>query len=204
MQKILPLQSCGRFINMLKNNLLSPLNFNRTQSELEEFLLLCIFVAGKSSKTQSAKLAGLLESLDWPEFPVSYFASMSIEEIGQKLRSAKVGQYNRLEKCLYELSRANFNLKTCSCEDLESIHGIGMKTSRFFLVYSRENANHAILDVHILRWLGESLPDAPKSTPTNKKQYLHYESVFLNKCKESNMKPYELDFAQWVSRQKSW
>lgn len=189
---------------MLKNNLLSPLNFNRTQSELEEFLLLCVVVAGKSSKTQSKKLEQLLEFLDWPEYPLAKFASMTKEEIEEALLAVKMGQYNRLKNCFYELGNSGLDLKTCTCEDLELLYGIGQKTSRFFMVYSRENSNYAILDVHILKWLREFYPDAPKATPSSKKEYLFYEGLFLEKCREAGKKPHELDFVQWVSRQKSW
>lgn len=184
---------------MLKNNLLSPTNFERNDSELQEWLLLCIFVAGKSSKTQAAKLEDFLEVLGRPEHPISHLVYMTKDEILKALHESMTGQYKRLATCLYELSRANLNLRTCTTSDLEAIHGIGMKTSRFFAVYSRENFKAAILDVHILSWLREIGIPAPKSTPTGRK-YLTFEAIYLREAEARGL----TDFQVWESRQKSW
>lgn len=188
----------------LKNNLKNPKNFNRSYSELQEFLLLCVFVAGKNSKTQSEKLSLFLKELNWPKNIFKCLKELSKEEIFNLLVKIKSGQYTRLCKCLFELSRSNLNLFTCTCEDLEKISGIGMKTSRFFITYSRDNSNYAILDTHILKWLKQFQIEVPKQTPNNKKKYLYYENVFLNKCLELNLKPHELDLQIWLEKQKSW
>lgn len=166
--------------------------------------ILCIFVAGKNSKTQSEKLSQLLAELNWPDLPITELAKMSPEEINKLLIKIKAGQYKRLTKCLFELSRANFNLNTCTCEDLEEIHGISFKTSRFFVVYSREDTDYAILDVHILNWLRGFHPEAPKSTPSTKRAYNAWEQLFLTHCVLNKMKPHELDIEIWRQRQKSW
>jgi len=188
----------------LTNDLLNPKNYNRTQYELEEFLLLCVFVAGKSSKTQSEKLSLFIEKLKPENGIFNALAELSIEEIKDKLIEVKAGQYNRLSGCLFMLSRKQLDLNNCSCEELESIPGIGMKTSRFFVTYSRPETNYAILDTHILAWLRNYYPEAPRSTPTNRKEYAKYEKFFLSECLKRNLKPHELDLQIWKEKQKSW
>ena len=187
----------------LKTDLTNPRNFSRSDYELEEFLLLCIFVAGKGSKVQSGKLEMLIEELGCKDSIFSVLCEMSIGEIEKVLVKVKAGQYSRLSKCLYELSRKGLCLRTCTCEELESISGIGMKTSRFFVTYSRPNTNYAILDTHILAWLREIFPDAPKSTPT-KSAYLVWEKRFLVLCETHKTTPHELDLKIWLERQKSY
>ncbi len=79
-----------------------------------------------------------------------------------------------------------------------------MKTSRFFITYSRPTNSHAILDTHILAWLKNYYPQTPKATPSNKKEYLKYEQFFLSECLKRNLAPQELDLQIWKERQKSW
>jgi len=188
----------------LKTDLLNPKNFNRTQYELEEFLLLCVFVAGKSSKQQYAKLELFLNELGNPDNIFETLSKLSIEQINDLLVKVKAGQYSKLSSCLFVLSRKKLDLKNCSIQQLESIPGIGMKTSRFFITYTRPNSMCAILDTHILSWLRFAYPDAPKSTPSNKKQYIKWENIFLSECLKRNLPPNELDIEIWKQNQKSW
>ncbi|MFA5048262.1 MAG: hypothetical protein WC516_04540 [Patescibacteria group bacterium] len=114
-----------------------------------------------------------------------------------KLRETKTGNYNKINKCLRELVCSNINLRTCSVEDLEKIYGIGPKTARFFILWTRPNAKCAALDVHVLRWLGKQGYKVPKSTP-NGKQYKELEQAFLDEADKLNMTPSELDKKIWV------
>jgi len=59
-----------------------------------------------------------------------------------------------------------------------SIHGVGPKTARFFLVHSRPDQEYVILDTHVLAWLKEKGVDVPKSTPSGE-SYLRIEKVAL-------------------------
>jgi thermostable 8-oxoguanine DNA glycosylase len=165
---------------------------------------MCIFVAGKNSKIQNEKFNRMMGDLNYPEYPLDNLSLLSQSQIKEILIKHKIGQYNRISNCLYELSRSNLNLKTCSCEDLEKIPGIGYKTSRFFVVYSREDSNYAVLDTHILSWLRQYDDNITKSTPTDYKKYKQIEEFFLSKCRELNKKPSELDFEIWFERQKTW
>jgi thermostable 8-oxoguanine DNA glycosylase len=187
----------------LKTNLLNPKNFNRSLSELQEYLLLCIFVSSKTAKFATQKVNELMHLLNWPEFPLDILKTKNQEEIESLLKKIKSGQYKRISNCLYQLSKSDLDLNHCSAQDLESIPGIGMKTSRFFIVYSRDVKDYCILDTHILKWLREQGYNAPKATPSGNK-YKLLEYSFSQECKKRNLTPQELDLEIWKSRQKSW
>ena len=75
----------------MKTDLLNAKNFNRTQSELEDFLLHCIFVAGKKAKTQAEKLAQFYFLIGSPEYPIQELSNFSLEDIFDNLVLAKAG-----------------------------------------------------------------------------------------------------------------
>lgn len=87
-------------------------------------------------------------------------------------------------------------------ELLEYIPGVGMKTSRFFLLHSDINYKDtiAILDTHILKFMKENIDNsAPKSTPTNSNKYKYWEDKFLLWCEENNKDAAEFDLEVWKS-----
>jgi thermostable 8-oxoguanine DNA glycosylase len=87
---------------------------------------------------------------------------------------------------------------TCNAEELEKIYGIGMKTSRCFLIHSRKNARYAGLDTHVLKFLrAKGVQDVPKSTPTSRKLYLRLEAEFLKLSDESGKSVADLDLEVW-------
>jgi len=88
-------------------------------------------------------------------------------------------------------------LRTCSIDELESIFGIGRKTSRCFVMHSRRNAQCAGLDTHILKFLRSKGHDVPKSTPGSKKKYLEIENLFLKYAKKSNKTIAKFDLDIW-------
>jgi thermostable 8-oxoguanine DNA glycosylase len=86
--------------------------------------------------------------------------------------------------------------------DLELIPGVGMKTSRFFLLHSNKTYknNIAVLDTHILKFIKENIDDrAPKSTPTISVTYKYWEDVFLHWCELNNKNVAEFDLQVWNS-----
>jgi thermostable 8-oxoguanine DNA glycosylase len=113
------------------------------------------------------------------------------------LRESRTGNYTKLAACIRGLLTAKLDLATCAPIDLEAIHGIGPKTSRFFILWTRPGAEYAALDVHVLRWLRLMGHDAPKATPTGAK-YAELERVFLVLAKSFGMTPRELDHAIWI------
>lgn len=177
-------------------------NFNRTPNELEEFLLFCIVVAGKNSQQQSVKLDKFLyDTMCDYVSPFNRITLWMQENILlERLKTYKIGQYTRILTAFEDVS---FSLKdkldTCTLEDLNSVKGIGPKTARFFLLHSRPNQNIAVLDTHILKWLGSKGHKVPKSTPSGKK-YKELEDIFLSYCKEYNMTPSELDLKIWKEK----
>jgi thermostable 8-oxoguanine DNA glycosylase len=179
-------------------------NYNRTDAQLEEFLLFCIMVAGHNAQTTAKTLERLLVmNLDRP-FEFMRIMTKVLDKISPTafnmwLATYSVGCYNRVARTIKELLYRKLDLRMCSVEDLESIHGIGPKTARFFITHSRQNQRFAILDVHILAFMREKGIDTPKSTPSGKK-YAILEKEFLKMVDASGMSPADFDLMIWKSR----
>jgi len=175
-------------------------NFNYSEAELQEFLIACIAVAGKTAKTIFPKAHQLVwESEYTAETPFKTLINMG-ENLGSELRRVGMGKYNILENALYNIPRdTSLNLKTCTPEQLEQFKGIGMKTSRFFIVHSRPTTDMAILDRHILRFLKEKgYPKIPENTPVQK-DYGRIEKYFLDEAKKIGKTVADLDLEIWKS-----
>lgn len=179
-------------------------NYNRTEAELEEFLVFAILVAGKTAKTQAKKLEQFLSTAKEFGLPsgttaleyISYLSKGNY--LSSVMVNCKLGQYNRLEKAFEGILQFKGKLKTISVSELESVSGIGSKTARFFVLHSQKDARVACLDVHILKWLREQGYSAPKQTPT-KKRYAILESIFLTEAWKREMNPADLDLMIWKS-----
>lgn len=167
-----------------------------TDQELQLRLLYAVIVAGKSAKFAEqamAKLfAGLGDELPFHRIQV-WFCNGYLDH---KLRMAKVGNYGKVFKAFHELAFADLDLRTCSPSELEAIHGIGPKTARFFIIWTRRDARVAALDVHILRWLRELGHNAPRQTPQGKK-YAELETIFLAEAEKRGLSPQALDAQIW-------
>jgi hypothetical protein len=187
-------------------------NFNRTASELEEFLLFTIVVAGKPAYQQAEKLDKFLEHkgegtpFEYIRWLDAWGTSGYIEKM---LRQVKMGQYQRISSAFRGVSdffrsdsdNIRFHpLATVPVRILESVKGIGMKTSRFFVMHTRPTSEYACLDTHILQWLGNKGHNVPKTTPSGQK-YLELEKVFLDYAKEMSMMPAALDLQIWNEAQ---
>lgn len=176
--------------------------FDRTDAELEEFLLFAICVAGKNSKIQAGKLAEFLLESDFDKPFASPFDMIRtwVEDgtLRMHLERVKMGQYGRLAKVFENLVKCDFNLRTVTVYQLQLI--VGLKTSRFFLMHSRPGFRCATLDTHILKWLNEQGIVAPKSTPTNPKVYAELEAKYLAICDERGCDPADLDLEIWKSK----
>lgn len=116
--------------------------------------------------------------------------------IGWWLREVRTGRYALLERCFAELIQ--LDPATCTVEDLEAIPGIGPKTSRFFLLWTRPGVEFAALDTHVLKWLREQGYDAPKATPTGRK-YQELEKAFLDEARKRGKTARELDEEIWTA-----
>jgi thermostable 8-oxoguanine DNA glycosylase len=176
-------------------------NYNRTEAELEEFLMFAILVAGKTAKMQAQKLENFLNPMmsTMGLTPFGVLEQMiKTASLGTQMKFARLGQYKRIETAFRQILTFKGDLKKISVQDLESVKGIGSKTARFFVLHSRKDARHAVLDVHILKWMRGQGYSAPKQTPT-KKKYAILESQFLTEAWKREMTPADLDLMIWKS-----
>lgn len=192
-------------------------NYNRTEEELEEFLMFAILVAGKGAEQQAKKLDAFLDTImsmgmgaeDYTPFDGLGY-SISLEEffkdyhkkeinlLDRQMKMHKLGQYNRVGHAFKEILKFKGKLKKVTIEELESVNGIGSKTARFFILHSRPDAKVAVLDTHILKWLSEKGYKVPKATPA-KKKYAEIEKLFLTEAINHQMTPADLDLSIWKS-----
>ena len=174
--------------------------YDRTDEELEELMLFCICVAGKQAKSiapRVAKLQAFLQDYFLSQLVFHKLTFVHMQMLEYKLRELGIGCYRQKSRAIMEV--ANYvNLKTCGPRDLEDIYGIGPKTARAFICWSRSDVSHAILDTHILKWLKQQGVDrVPKSTPTGI-SYIRLEKEFLSRVPAS-MTPAEFDLSIWTS-----
>lgn len=174
-------------------------NYNRTEEELEEFLMFAILVAGKGAKQQARKLYEFLthcmyEQIGKPFKHIEYLDKLNWLEI--QMKQFKLGQYKRIGHAFREILKFKGKLKNVSVEELESIKGIGSKTARFFVLHSRPKVRHAVLDTHILKWMGSLGVNVPKATPP-KNKYKKLEEKFLALADERKMSVADLDLHIW-------
>ena len=119
------------------------------------------------------------------------------EQLAERLKAAGLGCYNLKGRGFHTITKMGLDLRTCTAEDLERCPGIGLKTSRFFILHTRRAARVACLDTHILRWLSDLGYKAPKVTPNSKKVYRELEAIFLGLARKKRMSPARLDLAIW-------
>lgn len=183
-------------------------NYNRTQAELEEFLLFAILVAGKTAKTQAEKLNLFLQDHpvkngtlnDKKDSPFEFIQRLiNLNMLKLWMMDCKLGQYNRLDKAIRGILQFKGKLDSVSAQELETIEGIGPKTSRFFLLHSRPNLRVAVLDTHILKFLDEKGYSVPKATPSSKKKYRKIELDFLAECDKAGKNVADMDLEIWKS-----
>ena len=176
-------------------------NYDLNDQGLQEYILFAIAAAGKNATTTARILDEFLEHAKANTDGGDYFDCVLKIAKGKSLpsvlKSFGFGCYTLKAQAFLEIANSNLNLRECSVSDLEKIRGIGMKTSRFFVMHTRRNAGVACLDVHILRWMKKrGFKNIPQQTPA-KKQYLEIEKKFLEVAERLNREPAELDLAIW-------
>lgn len=193
-------------------------NFNRSEAELQEALMFAVLVAGKRADQQAVKLEAMISGFrahiqDPMELtPLGgLWAKLDREQLLHIVYANKIGQYSRIIGAFDRLSEmlpptnsssSLLDLRACTASDLESVPGIGPKTSRFFILHTRPDANVACLDVHILSYLRDLGHTAPKSTPIGK-EYVRLENIFLSHAKDVGKDPATLDLEIWKRYTKS-
>lgn len=172
-----------------------------TDHELQFRLLFAITVAGKSASHAEKVLKRLFEKSS--RAPIDRIRRWVADgELEGRLKTARTGNYGKLSKAFSQVAAAiaegKLDLQTCSAGDLEAFHGVGPKTSRFFITWTRPDARHAVLDVHVLRWLKKRGHDVPQATPSSRQQYARIENIFLAIADTMGKTPRQLDAAIWA------
>lgn len=177
-------------------------NFDRTESELQEFFLFTVVVAGKTAYVQAKKLEQFLEPAQLKNMTPFEYIDYLIKRghLREMVCEVKLGQYNRLT-AVFENS-TKLDLTTVTTDELEKIPGIGPKTSRFFLLHSQPNQKFAVLDTHVLAWMSENVDGlvVPKATPQSPSRYKALEEIFLVEAKKRNITPEDFDLQIWNER----
>ena len=173
-------------------------NYKRSNDELLEFWLFCLFVRGKNADVQAQKLNEFLTFLGG----IDTFVRHKRVTVDQALRIVKAGQYNSLVQAIMETilairQDADF-LRKATVSDLEKIKGVGPKTARFFVLHTRPKSSVAVLDTHILNYLNASMDlKVPRATPGDPKKYVELEEAFLLQADFEGVDPAAFDLAIW-------
>ena len=184
-------------------------NYSRTEEELQLFLLFCIVVAGKTAYIQAEKLEQFLCSVNkrlmLPDNVNPFQTIKSAQQHGilfEEIKLAKLGQYKKIFSGFKYISEREYHLNSMTPKILEDIPGVGMITSRFFLLHSDTfyKDKIAILDTHILKFIKEDIDErAPKSTPVIPLTYRFWEDMFLNWCEKNSKNVADFDLEVWKS-----
>jgi len=176
--------------------------FDRNEIELQEYFLFCVVIAGKTSTIQAKKLEEFLEPAWFKKMTPFEYIDYLVEKnlLREMVCDAKLGQYNRLTNIFKQCTM--LNLETVTLDELESIPGIGPKTSRCFMLHSRRRQKIAVLDTHILSWLRDNTDDVtiPTSTPQSPSRYKMIEGLFLSEAKKRRISPAKFDLRIWNKR----
>lgn len=180
------------------------------QATLERFLMHAMIVAGKTAKFAHDVLERFLGGWDAQAHqfnnPFELVYEGTYATLLERLMGARTGNYKKLATGFTEIASWLYQpifkpadssvLRTCTPQQLEEIHGIGPKTSRYFILHTRKGARVAALDTHILKFLRALGHDAPKGTPSGKR-YAELEAAFLAEADRLKMSPADLDAQVW-------
>ena len=182
-------------------------NYNRTQYELEEFILFCINVAGKKSAIEAPKLEVFIErakNITKETTPFNCIRKLiKLGRLNEIMHWAKLSPYAQRYNSYVAVAKIK-DLQTVTLNRLLQVPGIGLKTARFFLSHSREDFDEPMLDTHILRFLrDQGHTDAPKSTPSNENTYRYFANIFKNIARQLGKSVTDLDLEIWKQYSKT-
>ena len=182
-------------------------NYNRTQSELQEFILFCINVAGKKSSIEAPKLEIFIQrakDITKESTPFNCIKKLiKLGRLNEIMHWAKLSPYAQRYNSYVAVSKIK-DLQTVTLNRLLQVPGIGLKTARFFLSHSREDFDEPMLDTHILQFLRDNgYRHAPKSTPSNVGVYNYYANIFKMFARVSGKSVTDLDLEIWKQYSKT-
>jgi len=182
-------------------------NYNRTESELEEFLLFGINVAGKKSAVEAPKLEAFLRGARKLDVSPFEWIRLLQKDGGLKsfMQAKRIAPYRDRYDSYVDVIKLSSShsfpwksLRDVTLEELMKVRGIGMKTARFFLSNTRKDFDEPMLDTHIMSWLrDQGYVNAPKSTPGSKKVYDYWADIFKDLARLRNKSVRELDIEIW-------
>ena len=194
----------------LKIDPLNYTNFYASDGQIQSMFLFAVAVAGKPSRITAEKINSLLDDIEVDQQddyapdeirrmgPLEYLMYLEHEPFIEMIKERKLGKYNTWLKlwrwfndCKIRQKASNASsfsisdfLVTASIQSLERIPGVKYKTSRFFVLHSRSNANCVPLDTHILRFLRDrGVPCVPNVTPGSRQMYLGLEKIAVEALK---------------------
>ena len=182
-------------------------NYNRTQYELEAFILFCINVAGKKSAIEAPKLEVFIErakDITKESTPFNCIRKLiKLGRLNEIMHWAKLSPYAQRYNSYVSAVKIK-DLQVVTLNRLLKVPGIGLKTARFFLSHSREDFDEPMLDTHILRFLrDQGYSDAPKSTPSNENTYHYFANIFKNIARQLGKTVTNLDLEVWKQYSKT-
>jgi len=183
--------------------------FDADTDRLQRFLFFSVAVAGKQAEAVKKKvdlLAGHLRTHYAQEaFMGNLSAALDHSQFINRLKEVRFGQYTKMLNFSQAFMAWPVDLTTATVADLRKYPGVGPKTARFFILYTRPGERLAVLDTHILAWMKEQgVAGVPKSTPQSESVYTKFERIFLDMCDKRKKTPHQLDDEIWNSRTRSF
>jgi thermostable 8-oxoguanine DNA glycosylase len=170
--------------------------YDRSQAELQQYILTCILTAGNRAEFAEQKTNDITADVPDGMLPCDFLSKK--ENLEEYLRSKRTGKYRYLATAIRRI--CELDLATASDEELRTVPGISFKTSRIFMLRSRQSVPHAAIDTHTLKFLRENgvfnVPDKP---PTSECDYLRLEAELLRLFSEKypSLTPAEADERVW-------
>ena len=186
--------------------------YSHPREKLEETLLFSICVAGKNARTTAVALEKFLgwghnrvsrflgwsEGDAWKPFEMLrlLFATTHPYRVADAMRRCGIGCYNQRCKSFRQACESGLDLKKCGVADLEKIHGVAEKTSRFFILHTRRNFAAVPIDTH---WMKEvrRLGLTTASRAPKGRRYLELESKALDLIRKSGKTAADFDLELW-------
>ncbi len=198
-------------------------NHNRSEHELQEFLLYSFLVSGKSASVICKKLDKFLidlpmeyntsvQSWDLASLPLSrimvlmkwYDTKTIIDRLGHHGLGRQSNTYKFFEEVMSLWVRHPNTQPTAvsqwTFEEIQNLYGVGPKTARFFWLHSHAQATVAPIDTHAVKHLKEAglLPEhTPTVTPSSIPVYRKMERMYIDLADQSGKTLADYDLQVW-------